>query len=502
MLGVLDARTLFVAHCCLAIVVGLILLLSWRRHPGMHCLGFWSGGALCLGGGMAAAAMRDSAPTWLTVLVASALAALAPLMLWNGIRRFNGRSSRWSIWILLAPPIVALLVYNLHSYENFSARVIVVSAELSLGSIACSYELFRSDSPAVRRTGWLAGIGLACAALVQICRGIGAWTGLPVSNFFEPGPFQAVSSLLGIVNTVLVSLGLVMMANQDLQAQLEQRSADLEALAKDRDRARRRAEDASKAKSEFLAKMSHELRTPLNAILGFSELAPLLPASAPLPPKIKEYFGLIHESGSHLLRLINDILDLAKVESGKMELARIDLDVEREVSGTMRLVADQAHARNHRLEIKSMEPAPSLFADERAFRQILLNLLSNAIRFTPDGGHICIRTSAAADGGTEIVVSDTGVGIPRNQIARLTMPFEQIDNSYTRSHSGTGLGLPLVDALVRLHGGDLVIESEVGTGTIVTVRLPPRMGKKLPIGTSTAPRDVIGDHGVSEPIPG
>ncbi|MEA2780425.1 MAG: two-component system, cell cycle sensor histidine kinase PleC [Rhodospirillaceae bacterium] len=482
-------------------LVGIIIMLSRRQYPGMYCLGFWSGGALCLGVGMATAAMRGSAPAWLSVLVANALVALSPLMLWNGVRNFNGRPSRWRTSILLAAALVAMLAYFLYADENLSVRIVLMSAALSLGCLACSYELFRWDSPAVRRSGWLAGVGFASAAIVQMCRGIFTWMGSPASSLFAPRPLEWASTLAGILNTVVVFFGLVIMANQDLHAQLEQRSADLEALAKDRDRARRRAEEASKAKSEFLANMSHELRTPLNAILGFSELAPLLPVGAQLPAKIKEYFSLIHQSGSHLLQLINDILDLAKVESGKTEMVRIDLDVEREVLGTIHLVAEQARSRNHRLEARNMEPASSLFADERAIRQILFNLLSNAIRFTPEGGSILVRTSAVPGGGTEIVVSDTGVGIPRDQIPRVMMPFEQIDNSYTRSRSGTGLGLPLVDALVRLHGGTLVIESEVGLGTSVIINFPPRPGKNLSAENSARPRDITEDQVISEPLP-
>jgi two-component system cell cycle sensor histidine kinase PleC len=264
------------------------------------------------------------------------------------------------------------------------------------------------------------------------------------------------------------------MANQQLQVRLTERSAEMERIARDRDAAGQRAEQANRAKSVFLTMMSHELRTPLNAILGFSELGPMIKVEPPLPAQITEYFGLIHQSGDHLLRMINDILDLSKVEAGKMELERIDLDVDNAINSTLHLVAQQASSLGQKLEVTIDAPPPRLFADERAVTQILFNLLSNAARFTPAGGIVGVHAAATTDGGATLAVYDTGVGIPPDQIARVTMPFEQIDNSYAQSHGGTGLGLPLVDGLVRLHGGSLTIESEVGVGTRVTVRFPPR----------------------------
>jgi signal transduction histidine kinase len=157
-----------------------------------------------------------------------------------------------------------------------------------------------------------------------------------------------------------------------------------------------------------------------------------------------------------------------------MDLERADLDVEDAINSARRLIGHQASSRGQKLEVEIDTPPPALFADERAIRQILFNLLSNAIRFTPAGGTVGIHAGRTEDGGTTLTVYDTGIGIPADQIPRLTMPFEQIDNSYARSHGGTGLGLPLVDGLVGLHGGTLTIESTVGVGTRVTVGFPPR----------------------------
>jgi signal transduction histidine kinase len=312
---------------------------------------------------------------------------------------------------------------------------------------------------------------------MHLGRAIITWNGVPQSSLFAPSLVNQAGYLSSIIVSALLIFSLAMMANLQLQLQLADRSVELERIAGDRDQARLRAEQANRAKSVFLTMMSHELRTPLNVILGFSELGPMMPADHPLPERVKEYFGLINESGSHLLRVINDILDLSKVEAGKMELECTDLDVDYLVNSTLRLIAQQASNRAQHLEVAIDVPPPPFFADERAVRQILFNLLSNAVRFTPEGGTVRVGAAATADGGTEITVSDTGIGIPRDQIARVTLPFEQIENSYSRAQGGTGLGLPLVDGLVRLHGGTLTIDSEVGVGTRIAVRFPPKVSR-------------------------
>jgi signal transduction histidine kinase len=470
---VLDIRTLYVAHFAVIITAGVVMLLTRHWQPGTRSVGIWGGGALCFGLGMALTAFRGIAPDWLTVLVSNGLAVLYPVMIWNGIRKFNGRPARWSASLVFVVGFVASLAYYLYVDENLSARIIIASLMLVATSIASAYELLRWNDPALRRMSWMASTALALVAVMHLFRAITTWSGVP-SSLFMPSPANQVGYLAGIIASALLIFSLAMMANLQLQIQLADRSVELERIARDRDQARLRAEQANRAKSVFLTTMSHELRTPLNVILGFSELGPALSAAAAPPERAKEYFELIHESGSHLLRVINDILDLSKVEAGKMELERTELDVDYVVGSTLRLIAQQASSHAQRLEVAIDAPPPPLFADERAVRQILFNLLSNAVRFTPEGGTVRVGAAATADGGAEIVVSDTGVGIPRDQIARVTMPFEQIDNSYTRAHGGTGLGLPLVDALVRLHDGTLTIDSEVGVGTRIAMRFPPR----------------------------
>ncbi|MDP1626710.1 MAG: PAS domain S-box protein [Parvibaculum sp.] len=237
--------------------------------------------------------------------------------------------------------------------------------------------------------------------------------------------------------------------------------------------ARERAETASRTKSRFLANMSHELRTPLNAIIGFSEILRMQMFGALGHPRYMEYAQLINESGALLLDLISDILDMSKIEAGKYELHPETVDAPALIESCMRLVRGRAEENGIHLARK-IDCAPgggTLVADERALKQIMLNLLSNSAKFTPSGGRISIALAEIED-TIRFTVRDTGRGIPADQIARLGQPFEQIASDAALSKEGTGLGLALVRSLAELHGGNMVIESELGAGTTVTVTLP------------------------------
>ena len=232
------------------------------------------------------------------------------------------------------------------------------------------------------------------------------------------------------------------------------------------------AEAANRAKSEFLAIMSHELRTPLNAILGFSEIF-MQQLMGPLgSPKYMEYAGDIHGSGQHLLAIINDILDLAKAESGKLELAEEAVDINAIMEATLRMCQGKANESHVEIQYEGDDSGTRVFVDPRLMRQVALNLVSNAVKFTPAGGLVTINLRVSAASGLTLIVKDTGIGIAAKDIDRVLRPFEQVESALSRRHGGTGLGLPYSKKVIEIHGGRLVLASQVGTGTTVRVELP------------------------------
>jgi PAS domain S-box-containing protein len=236
--------------------------------------------------------------------------------------------------------------------------------------------------------------------------------------------------------------------------------------------AKEHAELANRTKSEFLANMSHELRTPLNAVIGFSEIIRDEMFGPIGNQKYAEYVTDINASGAHLLAIINDILDLAKVEAGKAELHEESVNVSRVLESCITLVRERANGAGINIESDAPANLPTLFVDERKLKQILINLLSNAIKFTPPGGKITARTWYREHDGYLLQLADTGIGIALVDIPKALNPFQQVDSDLNRKYEGTGLGLPLTKALTELHGGSLDLQSEVGVGTTVTVRFP------------------------------
>jgi signal transduction histidine kinase len=253
-------------------------------------------------------------------------------------------------------------------------------------------------------------------------------------------------------------------------SELEVAKLDLENTAEHLTIALEAAAAASKAKSLFLAAMSHELRTPLNAIIGFSEFLKL--GGLTTEERSREYVDHILYSGRHLLAVINDILDISKCEAGSLKLKDEIVDLSGLITSCLEIMAPVAVKAEVNL-LRIVEIAPRVHADERRLRQILLNLFSNAIKFTPAGGEVRVSVSVGEDvDGVQIAVSDTGIGMREEDILRAFEPFEQIDSSLSRKYEGTGLGLPLAKKLAELHGGDILIASKPGMGTTATILLP------------------------------
>ena len=274
---------------------------------------------------------------------------------------------------------------------------------------------------------------------------------------------------LGLALAV-VATGLTVMLYRELNRR-ERAERKIKAAALEIEKARQAADKANRAKSEFLASMSHELRTPLNAILGFSEVIHRSLLGAPSVSRYREYGGLIHESGLHLLSLINDILDLAKIEARKLDLHEEIVDLEQMLRSVVLMVSDKAQANELDLQLRDVPANLAVRGDARLLKQSFLNLLSNAVKFTPNGGRVWVATELS-DAGVMVSVGDTGIGIKEGDLRRVFEPFEQIDSLIARQHQGSGLGMPLTRSFIELHGGSVSIQSSEGKGTVVTVLLP------------------------------
>ena len=254
------------------------------------------------------------------------------------------------------------------------------------------------------------------------------------------------------------------------QQKLERQAEEVADLAEKYAEEKTRAEEANQAKSKFLANMSHELRTPLNAIIGFSEIMESGMFGPLGTDKYREYCCDIHQSGQYLLEVINDILDMSKIEAGRIRLDPEQVELEPFLNDAMRVVSGRADDKRIELTAR-IGRGIRLTADHRLLKQIVLNLLSNAVKFTPEGGRILIR-ARATPGRVSIAIADSGIGIPKDALARLGRPFEQVESQLTKSHQGSGLGLAIAKSLTELHNGTMRIRSKPGSGTIVLLRLP------------------------------
>jgi two-component system cell cycle sensor histidine kinase PleC len=362
--------------------------------------------------------------TLMQVAISAAWGAM-PWLLWE---RGNGINHLFLAAAALAV-VSALLVSRGSNMTMYLASLVPVAALTTI-------RFLTGDQP----TDWVIGL-IAPLVAVQMW-----WTGRPLIRRMEE--------------------------DSRLRFKVEDLARELEETRDDALRKRFEAETANASKTAFLANMSHELRTPLNAILGFSEIIAQECFGPVGNSRYRDYAGDIHSSGAHLLSLINDLLDIAKIEAGRMDIAPNPLEAARIFDIALKLIGTKAREKGQELSIAVSPAAPPLYADERALKQILINLVSNAVKFTPEGGRIEVVGGPARDGGFQIMVRDNGPGIPPDKLDKIFTPFSQVDNRYDRQAGGTGLGLALVRGLAELHGGRAWLESEVGHGCSVFVNLP------------------------------
>jgi signal transduction histidine kinase len=361
---------------------------------------------------------------------------------------------------------------RLPAHEHWNGTYVAMSFVVGIGCGAASLTLSR------RRSGVK---GQIAAALIMTLGALGThFLGMAALSL-TPDPSLAVPSemippiwfsvAITAICILIVGLGVIGSLVDQHISELEATKHKLEQTAEMLGLALKDAAVADETKSQFLASMSHELRTPLNAILGFSEILKDPDSNLPDAVRVRSYATNIFDSGTHLLALINDILDVSKIDSGQLELNEETVDVGEIVASCMHSMESHAKKARVRLDMEIPREVPNLFADERRLRQVLLNLLSNALKFTAEGGGVMLRVLPGRDGLT-LAVSDTGIGMTAEQIPIALERFGQIDSKLSRKHTGTGLGLPLSKHLVELHGGRLEIASEAGVGTTVTVAFP------------------------------
>jgi signal transduction histidine kinase len=365
-----------------------------------------------------------------------------------------------------------MFALRLPAHEHWNFVLVAASVIVAAGLGACSLVL--SVKPRWK-SQLAAAVLLAAGALAAHFMGMAALSLTPDPAIQVPSemiPPIWFSVAVTAICVLIVGLGVIGSLVDQHISELEATKVELEQTAEKLSLAAKAATAADQAKSQFLASMSHELRTPLNAILGFSEILKDQSAAPTEGDRVRAYAKNIFDSGTHLLALIDEILDISKLDAGRLDLREEPLDVGVVVASCMNLT--EIHAAKANIRLESAVPAnfPLLNADDRRIRQILLNLLSNAIKFTEEGGRVQVSARAGQD-GIAIAVSDTGIGMAEKEIPVALSRFGQINSSLSRRHTGTGLGLPLSKGLAELHGGTLSIESAAGVGTTVTVLFPP-----------------------------
>jgi len=312
--------------------------------------------------------------------------------------------------------------------------------------------------------------------------------GLPVSSDSRPSDRTAADqSVDADSNGLISSHGAAVLARSDREFQLRLRIEEQASALEAAELARQEALSKAHARGAFIAATSHELRTPLNAIIGFSEVLQREMFGPLGNERYLQYANIIHDSGARLLELINDILDISKLDAGKLELQLEQVEILGTIVACVRTVEPLAAKSQLGIRVIVHDGIDWLDADSKRLHQMLLNLLSNAIKFTEPGGEVCVVASRRSD-RILISVSDTGIGVAENDIPKILEPFGQVDSKLAKNHTGTGLGLPLTKELAELHGGALQIESMPGLGTTVTIELPSTRFCRKEIARSPADR--------------
>jgi signal transduction histidine kinase len=462
----LDIRTLAFAAMFVMLVMSVAMYVVWRSRD-ESCLKYWWMAGFSVTGGLILLILRDQIPDVLSVVVANTVIAVGSGCTLAGVDAFLGRKPNWRAVGIVAALVFVSFWYFTFVHLNINYRVVVISIASAGFAAVGAYRLAtdpEADGLGAARIFTVVAMGLHVAyTAVRIVLTI---TDAPIASFMAAGPVQASVALNLIFTAVAQTFGFFALVDQRHLKQVE--------------RAQVAAERENVAKSEFLANMAHELRTPLNAVIGFSEIM-AQEVLGPIPSKYREYASDIRLSGTQLLALINDVLDLAKIDAGRLELRETEFNIGESIRRVVTTLSGLARQHGVKVEYASDDfDLPTLLADQLRVEQILGNLLTNAVKFGPKG---LVRIDVYLD-QEEIVVNvhDTGPGMTEEEINHALTRFGQAGYIHLTSRlQGTGLGLPVASALARLHGGRITIDSQVGVGTNAALRLPAQRMRTIEV---------------------
>lgn len=494
----LDTRTISIIIIITASLLGLAMLMELKRERSNKKYIVWGIGNGSLALGWLLLTLRGVIPDFASIVIANTLISLCHAFLLNGVQRFFGIPRNWYFSGVIVAAVFFGQWYWIATEAPVTVRIVYVPSLLALHASLTAWYLFNYGTPGIisesRKTGF---VFLAlCVVYVSVALSF-IFPLEKISTLFESSTAVAIlflGVLIGVIGWTIGFLSMInasnrlVLANNEqklqeahdgLEIMVEKRTQDLSNEIAERKQvavslraAMQEAKVANKTKTDFMSNMSHELRTPLNAIIGFSET---MKDSIYGPLGNEQYEGYaeyIHSSGTHLLQLINDILDVSAVEAGKLELREEEINIVDACEAAIRIIAPKAQDSQITLGGINRHDLPILRADPRRLKQVFINLIYNAVKFTPEHGSVSCDAVVDNRGDMVITIRDTGVGMDEEGLKKALAMFGQVDSSLSRTHEGTGLGIPLTKGLVELHGGTLKIESEKGHGTLVKVTFP------------------------------